>query len=535
MTENLTEKDKFLNTYSNYGGLRIISFLACLFSLFYFPKEENSFFFSYYNYLMNRDIFWAKDGFWKQMNTFVIMSYGVAMAVLIINAVLVKKERREGAFADIAIYGYLTLLNPMYVLISMIGSKSSRFYEDSKITILVIPFIYFLAMLIFHIKLYIKNREGFYDRKDTPVSNTFFTIVAVILVLALIILPGKNVITAVTMSMDYSGNYGLYKAKPGEIGGIDEDIIGNKNNRSFIWDGKLHIVWNDVIYVVDDNGELVERYNVGVGIDRFILYSNGTEDILYIGEEEKNDELKECRFNIYSLNLRTETINQVYSESSDKNPQWILMFSIKDDYLYYMLYTGDKHDETIYRFRIPENAEGSFTDKEFFVSDVGIDTAVDYAFLYNYDIQKNRILFGRDYYQPYKGALYYSDRESVYGWEYDYRLLRKDYNCGKNDDGYDKVDEIAPNAEHINIYKDKIYFTINDTYEESDKENGEENKHTFSQASVCCVNLDGSDYQVLAEYKPETGSVFIDQVCVSDDYIVYRLFTDKSEWIVIKR
>ena len=43
-------------------------------------------------------------------------------------------------------------------------------------------------------------------------------------------------------------------------------------------------------------------------------------------------------------------------------------------YLNYMLYTVDKHDETIYRFRIPENAGESFTDKE---------------------------LFGGEYYQPY--------------------------------------------------------------------------------------------------------------------------------------
>lgn len=531
MTEKLIGNDKIQNTYPEYGALRIVSFLACLFSLVYFPKEDNNFFYSYYDYLMNRDIFWAKDGFWKQMNTFVIMSYGVAMAVLIINAFPVKKEKRSGAFVDIAIYGYLTLLNPMYVLISMIGSKSSRFYEDVKINILVIPFIFFLAMLIFHIRLYAKNREGFDDKKDTHVRNFCFAVIAVILVLVLIFLPGKNVIAAVKMSMDYSSNYGIYEAKAGEIEGIDEDIIGNRNNSSFIWDGKLHIVWNDIIYMVDDNGEVVERYNVGVNIDRFVLYSNGTDDILYIGEGAVDDKLREYKFNIYSFNLRTEELNQVYSEDRDKNCQWIQMLAVKDGYLYYMLYTVDKHDETIYRFRIPENAGESFTDKELFVNDVGIEVAVDLAFLYNYDMQKNREFFGGEYYQPYNGTLYYADKESVHGWEYDYILYRKDFNSGKDEEGNDIVEEIAPNAEHINIYKDKIYFSINDTYEEYEGEN----RHTYSQASICCMNLDGSDYQVLAEYKPETGSVFIDYVCVSDDYIVYRLFTDGSEWKVIER
>ena len=104
-------------------------------------------------------------------------------------------------------------------------------------------------------------------------------------------------------------------------------------------------------------------------------------------------------------------------------------------YLYYMLYTVDKHGETICRFRIPENAGESFTDKE---------------------------LFGGEYYQPYNGTLYYADKESIHG--YDYILYRKDFNSGKDEEGNDIVEEIAPNAEHINIYKDKIYFSINDTY-----------------------------------------------------------------------
>ncbi len=476
MTNNLTEKDKIINTYPNYGGLRVVSFLVCLFSLVYFPKKDNAFFYSYYDYLMNRGVFWDKDGFWNQMNTFVIMSYGVAMTVLIVNSFLVKKERREGAFADIAIYGYLTLLNPVYVLISMIGSKSSGFYEDVKYTILIIPTVYFLAMLIFHISLSVKNRKRFYDKKDNLLKDSCFALIAVILVLVLIILPGENAITAIKMSKEYSINYGIYEAKPGEIGGIDEDIIGNKNNWSFVWNNKLYLVWNELIYVVDDNGELVEKYNVKVEMNRFALYSNGDEGILYFVDNEANDELQEFWFNIYSLNLQTEEINLVYSEECDKDSLFTQMFAIKDDYLYYMNSTKKIHEETIYRFKIPENPEEQLTDRELYVTDVGIDMAIDYAFLYNYDICKNSVLFGSGYYQPYKGAFYYANKESVHGWEYDYRLFRKEYDSGKKEDGSDIVDEIAPNAEYINIYKDKIYFTINDTYEEYEGEN----RHTYS-------------------------------------------------------
>ena len=191
------------------------------------------------------------------------------------------------------------------------------------------------------------------------------------------------------MSKDYSSNYGLYVANPGKIEGIDEDTIGNKKNDSFIWDDKLHIVCNDIIYVVDEKGELVERYNTGVSIDSFALYSNGTESVLYIGEVENDDKLMKYGFNIYSLNLSTEEIIPVYSEKCTKNTEWINMFEVKDDYLYYMLNTKPKKDETeshctIYRFRIPESAGEQFADKEMFVSDIGLSSSVASLFLYNY-------------------------------------------------------------------------------------------------------------------------------------------------------
>ena len=140
MTEKLIGNDKIQNTYPEYGALRIVSFLACLFSLVYFPKEDNNFFYSYYDYLMNRDIFWAKDGFWKQMNTFVIMSYGVAMAVLIINAFPVYigfrfLGKRFTLFSCwmIVLTGLLTDILPSYVitqdtlLISIFGGMINGF------------------------------------------------------------------------------------------------------------------------------------------------------------------------------------------------------------------------------------------------------------------------------------------------------------------------------------------------------------------------------------------------------------------------
>ena len=75
LTENLTENDKFQNTYSNHFGLRILSVLVCLFSLIYFQKDGNKLFFiSYYDYIMWRDIFWKKDGFGDMMLVFMVMS-----------------------------------------------------------------------------------------------------------------------------------------------------------------------------------------------------------------------------------------------------------------------------------------------------------------------------------------------------------------------------------------------------------------------------------------------------------------------------
>lgn len=514
LTENLTENDKFQNTYSNHFGLRILSVLVCLFSLIYFPKDGNKLFISYYDYIMWRDIFWKKDGFWKQMLVFMVMSYGVAMAVLIINAVLVKKERREGAFADIAIYGYLTLLNPIYVIVSMIGSKSSEFSRDKVILILILPFIFFLVMFIYHIRLYRKNIQGFYDVKDNRLKGVFFSIIAVVLVLALILLPVKNVISALKMSKDYSSNYGLYVANPGEIEGIDEDTIGNKKNDSFIWDDKLHIVCNDIIYVVDEKGELVERYNTGVSIDSFALYSNGTESVLYIGEVENDDKLMKYGFNIYSLNLSTEEIIPVYSEKCTKNTEWIYMFEVKDDYLYYMLNTKPKKDETeshltIYRFRIPESAGEQFADKEMFVSDIGLSSSVASLFLYNYDLR----VLQKHTFQLYKGAIYYNEREKDLSG---YKLYRKDFSGKKVKDG---GQELTENVSNVNIYKDKIYFSVDD----------EINKHS----AICCMNLDGSDLQVLVDNEEEY--VIIDTLCVSDDYIVYKYIDYTSEWKVIKR
>ncbi|SCW52212.1 hypothetical protein SAMN05660484_01517 [Eubacterium ruminantium] len=515
--KNLTEHDKALNTYSNYIGLRIFSVIVCLFSLYNFPKKDNKFFYSYYDHIMNRDIFRSGGDFWKQLNTFMIMSYVVAIIILVLNAILAKKERCEGVFSDIVLYGYLTLLNPIYVLVSMIGSKAGGFRKDAGIKILVIPMIYFFVMLIFHIRQYRKNKYYYRDEKANSQMKGVFTVIAFIQILVLILLPGKNIISAVKMSKDYSSNYGCYKARPGKIVGIDEDTIGNRNNNSFIWDDKLHIISDDKIYVIDENEKPVERYNPGVSIKYFALYSNGTEDVLYIGEEEKNDELKEYKFNIYSFNLRSEKTNLVYSEECEKNNEWIRMFAIKDDYLYYMFCDNRANGGTIYRFKISEHTEEQLVNKELYVSNIRIESDVDLVCIYNYDIRK----YGRNAYQPYKGAVYYGIKEQVKKGEYINRLYRKDYNSKKNKKGNDIIEEITPdvgNAQNINIYKDKIYFSIN-----GDK------------PVICCMNLDGSDYQVLEEVATDED-IIISAVCVSDDYIVYKLWTGKGNKMrVIKR
>ena len=49
------------------------------------------------------------------------------------------------------------------------------------------------------------------------------------------------------------------------------------------------------------------------------------------------------------------------------------------------------------------------------------------------------------------------------------------------------------------------------------------------------MNLDGSDYQVLEEVATDED-IIISAVCVSDDYIAYKLWTGKGNKMrVIKR
>ncbi|SEP78963.1 hypothetical protein SAMN02910369_00639 [Lachnospiraceae bacterium NE2001] len=535
MTENLTEQDKFLNTYSNYAWLRGVSVLACLFSLIYFPKEENKFFYSYYNWIMNREIFHSEDGFWKQMNTFMVLTYGAAMAVLLLNAIPVTKERREGAYADIAIYGYLTLLNPIYVLVSMIGSRSSRFYTDVKITILVLPFIYFLSMFVLHIKLYRKNKEGFYDRKTDSLKISGFSIFTSFLVAVLILIPVKNIISAINMSIEYSSNYGSFKAKPGEIEGIDEDTIGNRYSRSFIWDDVLYLESGSKIYKVDDTGEIVLKCDTGIenSINRF--YTNETGAYLIMGQLLKDEEAEGKKtFNVYMFDLQTEESSLIYTYDFVSKFHMIDVFAVKDDYLYYEL-LSDAHDYTIYRIRIPKGSGEKASEPEMYVTDISILDAQDLAFVYNYDVFENIHIFSSSEAQPYKGALYYTRRlngELGDPIDHYYNLMRSDYD-GLSDKSESKIKDLADNAQYINIYKDRIYFADNvDYYEEND--DGDE-KSYVAKARLCSMNLDGSDLQVLAEYEDNEKYINIGDIRVSDDYIVYSLFDDGCEWKVIKR
>ncbi|MCR5226342.1 MAG: hypothetical protein K6E27_03950 [Eubacterium sp.] len=546
MTNNLTEKDKFLNTYSNYSVWRVVSFLVCLFSLIYFPKKDNEFFFSYYDHIMNREIFHSEDGFWKQMTVFMIMSYSIAMAVLLVNTILVAKERREGAFADIAIYGYLTLLNPAYVLISMIGSRSSGFYEDAKYAILIIPAVYFLAMLIFHIRLYLKNKEGFYDMKDDPLKNSCFAVTAVIMVLVLVILPGKNAISAIKMSKDYSINYGLYKARPGEIEGIDEDTIGNKNNGGFIWNDNLYIVTGHVIETVDERGEVVEKYDMGMDAYRWVFYSDESNACLFIGDVvDQGTKFK--TFNVYRFDLINEETELIFSEDYFSDYEGLDLFAIKDDYLYYKLHnelTPKKEPlaYNIYRFSFPKSSSDKASEKEIYVSDVGVTGALESAFLYNYDIIENKRMLTSSYKVPYKGALYYTESMSgKLGDPVDHYnvLYRKENGADKNQGDkiglelfVENADKLTDNATYMNIYKDKIFFVDNkEYYEETD--DGE--KNLVSRSRLCSMNLDGSDMQVLDECEDSEHGTYFYNVWVSDDYIVYYTSNGHGEYKVIKR
>ena len=79
-------------------------------------------------------------------------------------------------------------------------------------------------------------------------------------------------------------------------------------------------------------------------------------------------------------------------------------------------------------------------------------------------------------------------------------------------------------ADSFNIYKDKIYYVYIEELESGDN---------ASKVTLCSMNLDGTDQKVLAEQEEIYNHMYVNNIAVSDDYVVVNL---KPEgWIVVDR
>ena len=515
---NLTEKEKHVNTYSHFIAIRILSIFVCiLLAAAYSPGNVNNFFVSYYDTFMIREIFELEsiNGFWSEMNLYLLSTYIVSIIALIVNAFLVSRDRREGAISDIAIYLMLTLACPFYVSFSMIGSKSSSFKENARYDILIAPVIFFLVMLICHIRLYNKNKEMFHDKKTAAQESSGLVFLCLVSVLGVVIIPMIFTAKAMKLVMDYRVNYGTYIASPGEIDGINEDDKGNRIHQSFIWKNQLYLTDNGKIYTINGDGRVDELYDMGVKKTFTAFYQDETNGYLFIGSIDDPE-----NFNIYRVDLSSGEKSLIYTEPYVADVRGAYLFAVKGDYIYFELVDIESNDgSSIYRIRIPEGKDTTVQEKELFISDLknGDRKEHEYLLLDNYNANEYVHYGTNKDILPYKGTWYFLEphhNDSLGCYKYIGGTAINKYSN----------EAIVDKADSFNIYKDKIYYVYIEELESGDN---------ASKVTLCSMNLDGTDQKVLAEQEEIYNHMYVNNIAVSDDYVVVNL---KPEgWIVVDR
>ncbi len=118
---------------------------------------------------------------------------------------------------------------------------------------------------------------------------------------------------------------------------------------------------------------------------------------------------------------------------------------------------------------------------------------------------------------PYKGTWYYLEpnhNDSLGCYKYIGGTAINKYSN----------EAIVDKADSFNIYKDKIYYVYIEELESGDN---------ASKVTLCSMNLDCTDQKVLAEQEEIYNYMYVNNIAVSDDYVVVKLIPER--WIVVDR
>lgn len=497
---NLTEDDKRFNTYLNHPFINAISIITCIFAAV-FAGEEDGFFYSPYLWLMKRDIFIADDGFWFEMNQMLRLFYVVMAVALIVNLYPLVKQRRIGAYIDLFLLGLLALSQPIYFVVSVVGSRSQIKFLPKQLLIPVAITTIFIFVFVFFIKQYRKNKDLFIDMRtaiNNGEDNFIFGAIAVAILVALCF-PFSHLFKAVKMSAEYSKNYGEFKIEDVEPDPEAEETFGNKNNNGIVYEGNLYY----------NNGKNVMRVNADGSVNVIFTAPNKLSGFdIYDGKiyaAELSAEEAEYTLSFYAIDIATGENEIIYTQTDNSKSHYISLFKIKDGMLYYQYKGGEVEDwKTIFRADLRKD---SF-EKELYVSDVEVEREyLEYVFLDHYQYEElGYIVFSYMESVPYKGSLYYTaEYKELEDLDYRYKFCSKTY-TGNAEQSFDDKEIRTDTGYLFNIYQDRVYIA-----EQNDP----------SSYTVYSMNLDGSDVQTVSKYDGgEDEWAYITAICVTDEFIM---------------